>query len=713
MGEDYGNRRGHRVGNNWILDSLMRKLTVSFGGIHQARIERVEQWTWEQFSTWLTDPAPIAADKAERGWYIPAEFSPVYRDSDNFVARHAITFDFDRVPEGTEYRALHVWKELAFAMYPTFSNAAGNLRFRVVMPLSRPATYDEFQAVARKVAADIGIELVARESFIPAQMMYAPTRREGSPEFISVVNDGAWLDVDGVLAEYENWTDHKQWPHRVDGDSVHAIKSEMTPPNEKPGIVGDFCRAFSVAAAIERFELPYKPTATEGRWTYTAGSRPEGAIEYDSGLKFHSHHDTDPARGQNNAFDLVRLHKFGALDEGRDRAISVTDRPSFKAMVEFARSQPELQEAIGSSEFEDLGPLTENETLEKNGARAFARRLCDVLNSPTVPEWLIEDVIERGILGILAGPRGSYKSFIALDWAMRIATREGAEPVYVVSAEGGDFDRRAAAWLRHFLPERAYDSIPLFVVERRLDLSNKAGVETIRQDCLQLNIKPALFVLDTFSKLSGGLEENDNSEVKQFIGLLDNGLKRADTGFGATVLLIAHTGHGDASRARGASALAADTDAEYIVSRNLGDESVNVTRERFKSSPELPPLCYKPNPVTLQHTDKTGRAATSLVMLPAEPPQTARSSKKKVTAPNQRLVLDVLRTMSAGGSVNQEDLIEGVKTKLPKPEGRDIRRRTIERALTALCASGVVFMQGEDRVSLTNIAEVGEEEWLQ
>jgi len=102
VGEDYGNRRGHRVGNNWILDSLMRKLTVSFGGIHQARIERVEQLTWEQFSTWLTDPAPIAADKAERGWYIPAEFSPVYRDSDNFVARHAITFDFDRVPEGTE-----------------------------------------------------------------------------------------------------------------------------------------------------------------------------------------------------------------------------------------------------------------------------------------------------------------------------------------------------------------------------------------------------------------------------------------------------------------------------------------------------------------------------------------------------------------------------------------------------------------------------------
>ena len=56
----------------------------------------------------------------------------------------------------------------------------------------------------------------------------------------------------------------------------------------------------------------------ESRWTYAMGSRPEGVIIYDGGAKLHSHHDTDVARGQHNAFDLVRLHKFGDLDGKAD-----------------------------------------------------------------------------------------------------------------------------------------------------------------------------------------------------------------------------------------------------------------------------------------------------------------------------------------------------------------------------------------------------------
>ena len=67
------------------------------------------------------------------------------------------------------------------------------------MPLSRPAGYDEFQAVARKVAADVGIEFLARESFVPTQMMYAPTRPLGGL-WESSVNDGALLVVDSVLS---------------------------------------------------------------------------------------------------------------------------------------------------------------------------------------------------------------------------------------------------------------------------------------------------------------------------------------------------------------------------------------------------------------------------------------------------------------------------------------------------------------------------------
>lgn len=235
----------------------MRDLVISFGVGNPAVIARVERLTWDDFSGWLTTEPGEYQDKAQAGWYIPAEFNPVYRDSENFVARHAITFDFDHVVIDTWGDVANVWSGLAFAMYTTFSHRPEHPRFRVVMPLSRPTGFDEFQAVSRKVAADVGIELIARESFVPAQMMYSPARPLGGL-FTSHVNTGEWLDVDAVLAEYADWTDATSWPARKDGDHAAAGSAEKIDPREKPGIIGEFNRAFTISQAIEKFGLPYR-----------------------------------------------------------------------------------------------------------------------------------------------------------------------------------------------------------------------------------------------------------------------------------------------------------------------------------------------------------------------------------------------------------------------------------------------------------------------
>lgn len=235
----------------------MRQLCVSFGGGNPAVIEQVKWLDWDTFARHLTKEPREVSDKAAAGWYIPAEFNPVYRDSANFVARHAITYDFDRVTIDTWGDVLNAWSDTAFAMYTTFSHRPEAPRFRVVMPLSRPATYDEFQAVARKVATDIGIELIARESFVPAQMMFVPTRPLGGIH-VSTINDGDWLDVDAVLAEYADWTDQKTWPTRRDGDAVHSAASEKVDPRDKPGVIGEFNRTFTISQAIEKFDLPYR-----------------------------------------------------------------------------------------------------------------------------------------------------------------------------------------------------------------------------------------------------------------------------------------------------------------------------------------------------------------------------------------------------------------------------------------------------------------------
>lgn len=452
------------------------------------------------------------------------------------------------------------------------------------------------------------------------------------------------------------------------------------------------------------------------RYTYALGSRPEGCIVYDEhphggGCKMHVHHDSSPARGQVNAFDLVRLSKFHELDKGVAPGTPVNELPSYAAMAELVRSLPEYK-ALALNEFEDLGPLTldvvapapvaptDSSPPASSGAPALAQPLSYKLDNPTVPEWLIPDTLERGVIAVMAGQRGSYKSFLSLDWAMRIAT--DGQPVYVVSAEGGDFDRRAQAWLTHHDPETDPGEVPLFVAERRLDLNSHDGIELIRQDCLRLGIRPKLFVLDTYSKLSGGLDENSNTEVKAFIGRLANGLQRPDTGFGATVLLVAHTGHTETGRPRGASALGADTDAEYVVQRTP-DGGVQVSRERFKSSPELPPLSFKPSSVNLGRQDAEGREITSLVMVPSEGRPQGVSVRLNGTV--QKMVYDFVR-QKAGG-VDDDEIIRHVSGLLTVRAGeRDRRPYRVAKSIDSLVATGVLHRPVPGQVSVSRAVEI-------
>lgn len=690
----------------------MTQLVVSIGGSHPAKIASAKRIDWATFVRNMTRDPPVTTDKAARGWYCPAEFSPQYRDSDNFVARYAITFDFDHVEPNTWNEVHDVWSGLTYLQYTTWSHKPDAPRFRVVIPFNRAVSYDEYQALARKVAVDIGIELIARESFVPAQMMYLPCQQAGVP-FQFRANEGIVLNVDEVLAEYENWTDRNSWPRRQDGDGVYLSEEGGANPLEKPGIIGEFCRLFTIPEAIAKFDLPYKPTSNPDRWTYTAGSRPEGAIVYDGGLKLHSHHDTDPARGQHNAFDLVRLHRFHELDKSAAPGTPVNELPSYGAMAELVRGLAEYK-ALALHDFEDLGPPITVDVVAPTPAAepgpVLAHPLAYKLEHPTSPDWLIPDVLERGVIAVMAGQRGSYKSFLSLHWAMGVAA-EGA-PVYVVSAEGGDFDRRATAWLAHHAPVTDPAKVPLYVAERRMDLNSHDGIELIRQDCLRLGIRPKLFVLDTYSKLSGGLDENSNTEVKAFIGRLANGLQRPDTGFGATVLMVAHTGHTETGRPRGASALGADTDAEYVVQRTP-DGGVTVSRERFKSSPELPPLSFTPVSVKLGRQDAAGNEITSLVMVPSESRPYSPTVRLKGTV--QKMIHDLLRQqavpMDDGEVIRQ---VAGVLTR--RPGDRDQRPTRVARSIESMVALGILHRPGPNRLALNRVVEVlddegGEETW--
>jgi hypothetical protein len=244
--------------------------------------------------------------------------------------------------------------------------------------------------------------------------------------------------------------------------------------------------------------------------------------------------------------------------------------------------------------------------------KIILRHIEEIVAEEREPEWLIDDIIEAKVLAILAGPRGTLKSFVAIDWAMHVAARD--LPCVILSAEGQGLGNRVAAWMNQHREGLDLSTLPLRAYELPINLNSVVELEELREVLAELPAKPKLIVIDTFSKFSAGIDENSNGEVAAFLA----GLGSLREEFGSTVLLVAHSGHGDVKRPRGANALMSNPDCEYIVERS--EMTVTVTRDRFKDTPALPPLAYEARVIELGRTDKLGRPVTSLALLRGETP---------------------------------------------------------------------------------------------
>ena len=234
----------------------------------------------------------------------------------------------------------------AAAIYSTHKHTTEKPRYRLVVPLSRSVDCDEYQAIGRRVAATLGIDKFDDTSYQPQRMMYWPSCSQDAP-YVFRHTDGAFLDPDTVLATYHDWRDVSGWPmsSRV-AEIVRKSAARQKDPLEKGGIVGAFCRAYSMQEAIAEFVPTYRACDDPGRYTYTEGSTAAGVVIYDDKFSF-SHHGTDPASGQLcNAWDLVRLHRFGELDGECGADTPVSSRPSYRAMAQLASGDKRVKAQI-------------------------------------------------------------------------------------------------------------------------------------------------------------------------------------------------------------------------------------------------------------------------------------------------------------------------------------------------------------------------------
>lgn len=261
--------------------------------------------------------------------------------------RQIVTLDIDS-GNGSEWDAFCMYYGASAALYSTHKHSPAHPRLRILIPLDRPVMADEYEAIARRIAGNIDIESFKDiTTFRPTQLMYWPsTSRDGVYSF--EYQDGPWLSADEILKSYHNWQDASEYPRSTgESETVERLVKKQEDPTVKKGIVGAFCRTYNIHEVIEKFLADeYEPCDIENRYTYKHGSTSKGLVIYDD-LFAYSHHGSDPTSNKTcNAFDLVRLHKYGDLDQKAMPGTPSTRLPSFVAMQDFARSQSEVVQTI-------------------------------------------------------------------------------------------------------------------------------------------------------------------------------------------------------------------------------------------------------------------------------------------------------------------------------------------------------------------------------
>lgn len=320
----YGNNRQAKkwVNKTTSFDELKERLKVTI-----RTTESAEEYA--KFSKAQKDNAK------DHGGFVAGALKGGRRKIDAVELRSMVALDGDRIDK-TFLENYETSTPYTSVLYTTHSSTDENPRVRLIFPLTRDVTPEEFVAVSRYLAQMLGIDYFDECSYQPNQLMYWPsTPSNGS--FVYKEVDKNWLNPDEILNAHPEWIDPTRLPTSSRESKANTVSNQkVQDPLEKDGIVGLFNRVyFPISKAIEAFLSDvYEPTENENRYHLIESSSIAGVEIKEEGKFVYSHHAKDPAYLKLcNAFDIVRIHKFG--DDG--------DKKSFRDMCEFAMQVDEVK----------------------------------------------------------------------------------------------------------------------------------------------------------------------------------------------------------------------------------------------------------------------------------------------------------------------------------------------------------------------------------
>lgn len=363
-----------------------RSITISHGASRRATLWQAQTLLiselWEKlkvpargtetFAEYMNLKKAQQDDLKDIGGFVGGTLNGPRRKANNVTGRDLITLDLDNIPPGGTDDVLRRVEALGcgYCVYSTRKHQPAAPRLRIVLPLDRTVSAEEYEPIARKTAEYIGLEFADPTTFEVSRLMYWPSCCSDS-QYVFTYGDKPFLSAKGVLDTYTDWHDMTLWPALPGQQQFTKLAVKQGDPEAKNGVVGVFCRTYDIHRAMDEL-LPgiYEPVDNmPGRYTYLGGSTTGGAVLYDEGKFLYSHHATDPCSGKLvNAFDLVRLHRFADKDDVAQPNTPNNRLPSYTAMCEFATGLADVAALMAKErysnavrDFEGIGAETLDE----------------------------------------------------------------------------------------------------------------------------------------------------------------------------------------------------------------------------------------------------------------------------------------------------------------------------------------------------------------
>jgi len=223
------------------------------------------------------------------------------------------------------------------------------------------------------------------------------------------------------------------------------------------------------------------------------------------------------------------------------------------------------------------------------------RRVHDVEPRSSERRWLVDELFASSSVGLLGGPPKAFKTWVAAELALAVATGTPAfgrfavpdpGPVLFFGAEDPlpDLRTRFDGIARARRLDLAQAPVLLLDIAQ-LRLDDTAHLDRLRRT-LALH-RPRLLVLDPFVRLVTGLDENSAREVSAVLGALRTLQREHDV----TILLVHHMRKSPAAhpaqQLRGSGDFSAWADSALYLTRH-DDERLLVVEHR--GAPAPPPF---------------------------------------------------------------------------------------------------------------------------